>query len=899
MTRSSPDRWFDLLLRWYPADVRDRFSAGMRDALMQDHAAARTRGVLPLVAFWAFTHVDAARFGLAARRPRLGGFSMSSFFAVDLRDAIRSLAASPVVTLVAVASLALGIGANTALFSLLNSIVLKPLPVRDPASLVIVEDGSWTNPIWEQIRAARHDIFEDAFAWGTERFNLAARGQSDDVDGVWASGGMFEVLGVQAALGRVFTEADDARGGGPDGPVAVVSYGFWQRRFGGAPDVVGRPLLLNGIATTIVGVMPRGFLGPDVGRSADVIVPIGVVAAQPGGARQLDGRSTWWLEIMGRLKPGQSLDAAAGRLNALRPRIREATLPPTWPAKQQADYMAETLKLAPAANGLSDLRRSYVKPLQIVLGLVAAVLAIACANLANLLLVRAASRRHELSVRLALGASRFRLAKQLLAEAAILAAAGAGLGLLVAQWGSALLVRQLATATTAVTLDLSPDWRVLLFTAAVAALTAILFGMAPAIGIGGVSANDAIKGQTRTMTGARRFGLRDTLVAVQVALSLALVVGGLLFVRTLTALTSTSLGFQPEGLMSIDLDASRNELTSAARLQLFDRVRAAAASLPGVSSAAISVMTPAGSFGWNTAVEATPLTAGLKDRQRLSMVNVVSPGWFHTFGMHLIAGRDFDAHDTAGATPVIVVNESFARRFFGDSHAAMGQQIRTSLEGNDTVGYRVVGIVNDAIYGGPRKGFESTVFVPLAQLHDMLPGVVVTARAAAGDGELLRRGLAAAVTRTDPQVSFTIRPMSAQLRSAVRRERLTAILAGFFGSLALLLAAVGLYGVASHSVTLRRAEIGIRMALGADPAVVVRLVLGRLAWLLAAGVAIGFTMSWWTVQLFQQLLFGLSPRDPKTFALAVALLVAAALAAAWLPARRAARIDPVQTLREA
>ena len=481
----------------------------------------------------------------------------------------------------------------------------------------------------------------------------------------------------------------------------------------------------------------------------------------------------------------------------------------------------------------------------------------------------------------------------------MLAAAGAGLGLLVAQSGSALLVRQLATATDAVTLDLTPDWRVLAFTAAVAAITAIVFGTAPALGIGRVSAQDAIKAQTRTMTAGRRVGVRDVFVAMQVALSLALVIGGLLFVRTLTALSSTSLGFAPQGLTSIDLDARASHLEPAARQQLFERMRESVAAVPGVSGAALSVLIPIGWSGWNTVIGPTPLTAGLTVRQRLAWVNGVSPGWFDTFGMRLIGGRDFDAHDSAGAPPVMIVNESFARRFFGDSRKAIGQEIRSNVEGTTGIGYRIVGLVNDAVYKSLRKGFEPTVFVPLAQLHDMPAEIVVTARAAGGSDAALSHDLVAAITRTDAQVAFTVHPVPEQLRGAVRQERLTAMLAGFFGSLALVLAAVGLYGVVSHAVARRRAEIGIRMALGADPRGVVRLVLGRLLVLLATGMVLGVALSWWTVALFEQLLFGLRPRDPLTFIVACGVLALVGCAAGWMPARRAARIDPVQTLREA
>ena len=892
------DRWCSLLLRLYPQRFRSRFEEGMRDALWRDHELARSNGTAAVAAFWVLTSIDAVRFGCAERRPQLrGGFSMSALFAVDLRDALRSLRGNPVVTSVAVVSLALGIGANAALFSILNSLLLKTLPVREPSQLVVVDDGSWTNPIWEQIRERRHDLFEDAFAWSGSRFNLSAGGETDYVEGVWASGGMFEVLGIKAVLGRTFTERDDVRGGGPDGAVAVVSHGFWQRRMGGSPDVVGRHLSIDGLDVTIIGVTPQGFMGPDVGRSADVMVPIGVVSLDPVQRRILDGRSTWWLEIMGRLKAGQSIDEAAARLNAVRPQIREATLPQDWRAKDQAEYMKEPLKLVSAATGESDLRESYRRPLQIVLGVVAAVLAIACANLANLLLARAASRRHEMSVRLALGASRFRLAKQLLTETAILAAAGAGVGLLVAKWGSALLVRQLSTSSTGVTLDLSMDWRVLSFTAGVAAITALVFGLAPAFGVTGISPIDAIREQSRTVTGDRRFGVRNVLVAVQVALSLALVVGGVLFVRTLTTLAGTNLGFDANGIISINVDARKAETSREARLQLFSQLRDAAATVPGVSNAAISVLTPIGTMRWNTRIEETPAIAAVPPKQRAPWVNIVSPGWFRTFGMRILQGRDFDERDTATAARVLVVNESFARRFFPDG-SALGQEIRTGLEGPSVHNFRIVGIVSDSVYPSLRKGFEPIIFAPLAQLEDVSSSTVITVRAANGRGDSLGRDLSATMARTDPRIAFTLRPLSAQLRSALRQERLVAMLAGFFGALALALAAIGLYGVASHSVAVRRSEISIRLALGADPRGVVRLVLTRLGWLLAAGMVLGIALSWWTVRLIEQLLFGMNGRDPLTFAVAVSVLMAAGLLAGWIPARRASRIDPVRALRE-
>lgn len=819
---------------------------------------------------------------------------MKGFFTTDLPSALRSLRATPVVTIIAVVSLALGIGANAALFSILNSLVFKTLPVRDPAGLAIVDDGSWTNPIWEQIREHRRDLFDDAFAWSATRFNLSANGATDYVAGAWASGAMFDVLGVRPEIGRTFTPADDVRGANA---VAVVSHSFWQNRFGGTSDVIGRQLSIEGVAITVIGVMPPSFMGPDIGRRADIVIPINVLSQMPRGTESLDGRSNWWLEIMVRLRPGESVDQATARLDALQPAIRQATLPQNWPAKELEQYLKTPFKLVSAATGESSLRQSYLTPLQIVLAVVGGVLLIACANLANLLLARASARRHEMSVRMALGATRWRLAKQLLAESALLASAGAILGLAVARWGGSLLVAQLSTDRTTVTLDLSTDWRVLAFTAAVAAATTLIFGLAPVFGVSGIAPQDAIKEHSRTVTsGERRFGIRNAFVAGQVALSLTLLVAAALFVRSLGALLNAPLGFDPRPLLAADVNTGRVEGREA-KLALYEGLRTSAASVPGVSSAAISVLNPVGTMAWNTRLEQMPQQAQLTDRQRIVWVNVVSPEWFETMGMHLTAGRFFDNHDVRGAPRVTIISQSLARRLYPDG-PAVGRELRAGLEGPDVYNIRIVGVVNDSVYRSQRAGLQATLYTPLAQIDDILGTMVLTVRAANGHPEPLTRDFADAIVRSNKDVAFTIRPVSAQLRSAVRQERLVAILGAFFGGLALVLAAVGLYGVTSYGVSRRRAEIGVRMALGADPSGVIRLVIGRLVMLMAFGVAAGLALSWWTSRYVETLLFGLGPRDPATFAAAAALLVAIGLIAGWIPARRAASIDPVRVLRE-
>ncbi len=403
----------------------------------------------------------------------------------DLRDAFRALKSTPVVTIVAILSLGLGIGANTAIFSILDTLLLRSLPVMEPQRLVMLADtngrrSSWTNPIWEQIRE-RQAIFDGAFAWSMARFNLARGGQTELVDGMWVSGRLFEVLGVPAVLGRTLTEVDDRRGGGPDGPVAVISYGFWQRRFGGAADIIGRSLTVERVPFTIVGVTPPQFFGADVGRAFDVAIPIGTDPLIRGKESALDRRSWWWLSVMFRLKPGQSLEQGQTAFRGIQPQIREQTMPQDWREEDKASYLKEPMSLVQAASGGSPLRERYRRPLTTIMVVVGLVLLIACANIANLLLARATARRHELSIRLALGASRLRIARQLLTESLLLASIGAFVGLLLAQSGSRLLVRQLSTGANTVFLDLTLDWRILAFTASVAILTALLFGTAPAL----------------------------------------------------------------------------------------------------------------------------------------------------------------------------------------------------------------------------------------------------------------------------------------------------------------------------------------------------------------------------------------------------------------------------------
>jgi putative ABC transport system permease protein len=817
----------------------------------------------------------------------------------DLRNALRALRATPVVTTVTVLSLALGIGANTAIFSLVNDLLLRTLPVRDPQQLVMLDKGSWTNPIWEQIRDRQRECFNSAMAWSSTRFDLARGGAAEFVEGILASGGFFEVLGVPAILGRTFQLSDDRRGGGPDGPVAVISYSFWQRHFGGAPDAIGRTIALNRVTFAIIGVTPPGFFGPQTGRAFDVAIPIGAEPLLHGKESWLDRRSTWWLSIMARLKAGQSMKDAENRLRAIQPQIREATLPTDWRSEDLKSYLREGFELIAAAGGSSSLRRRYGTPLMTMMVIVALVLIIACANIANLFLARAAGRRHELSLRIALGASRVRLAAQLLAESLLLAAVGAALGMLVAKWGASLLVRQLSTERNTIFLDLAADWRVLLFTTALAVSTALLFGTAPAIRAARVEPIEALKSHGRGFAGEGRRVVSNPLVVVQVAFSLVLIVAGGLFLRTFSGLSNLRLGFDRDPVMIVRMDAQKCAVEPSRRPSLFQRVRDSVAVLPGVSHAAVSVVTPVSGSTWNNLLE-FPDGTPLSERERIANMNLLSPDWFATYGTSMLAGRDFDTHDLPGSTPVVIINKAFAKKYFGGANP-IGRTFRNvGRPGKQTPLWEIVGLVEDSVYRSLREPLSPTFYLPFAQwVDEYMPGdASLSVRAAGGRPELLVKTVTEAITSVDKDLSLTFMPLSDQIDSSLVQERLVAMLAGFFGTLALLLAGIGLYGVTAYSVGRRRREIGIRIALGAVPASVVRMVVGRVALLVGLGIVLGAAVSTWASQFVEKLLFGLKPRDPLTLVGAAAVLAAIGAVAGWLPAHRATRIEPAEVLRE-
>ena len=823
----------------------------------------------------------------------------------DLKFAFRLMRQTPMVSLVAMLSLALGIGANVAIFSLVNALMLKTLPIHEPERLAIVNQPptdpgrqpgtSFTNPQWEYIRD-HQDFFGGVLAQGGARFNLNAGGEARPVTGMFVNGRFFDVLGVSPVVGRTFREEDDQRKGGPDGPVAVLSYGFWQREYGGDPQAVGRGIYLDGHAFTIVGVAPAEFYGLEVGRTFDVAVPLGTEPLIRGAESALDRRSTWWLRIVARLAPGQTVEQAESRLAAFHPSLREATMPQDWRPQDQQSYIAAPLKLMPGGNGISNLRTRYSRPLFVLLGIVALVLLIACANMANLLLAQSTSRQRELAIRLSLGASRWLVARQLLIESLLLSFIGSAAGVLLALWGSRALVQLLSTRTALVTLDLALDWRVLGFTMLVGMLTGLLFGVAPALRATGLTPALALRDHSRgVVAGGGRINFGHGLVALQVAISFVLVLGASLFVRTLVDLSAQEMGFRYEGVLIANIDLRRTGASDKERPAIFERLRDAIAATPGVQAAAASVVTPISNSVWNNLITVPGYEA--PERQRTANFNRVTPDYFRVMGTPLLAGRDISASDRAGAPKVIIVNEAFAKKFFSGQNP-LGKTFMVGLPGRpDTTTYEIVGLAADAKYASLREPAPPTMYAAWAQSDTASSSASITLRVT-GAADAYRATVLQAIESVHKETVVNFRTFEEDIRAAMIQERLVASLSAFFGGLALLLAAIGLYGVMSYSVARRRNEIGIRMALGAAPGKVMGLVLSNVAVVTGIGLAAGIGLAIGTGRFVNTLLFGLVASDMTMVVIAAVTLGGAAALAGYMPARRAARVDPMVALRE-
>ena len=820
----------------------------------------------------------------------------------DLKFAFRQLRQTPVVSAVALLSLALGIGANVAIFSLVNALILKALPIHEPDRVVQIQAGSagsggvttsFTNPQWEYLRD-HQDIFSGVTAVGSARFNLSTRGEMRPVPGLYVSGRFLDTLGVTPVIGRAFTADDDRRGGEP---VAILSYGFWQREFGGDRDVLGRTVSLDGHAFTILGVTPRDFFGVRVGYNFDVMIPLANEAIIRGAESGLDRRSMWWLTLFGRLSPGQNIQEAQSRLRALQPQLREATIPENARAEERERYFSEPFNLSEAATGVSNLRDRYSQPLYVLLGIVGLVLLIACANMANLLLAQSAARRREIAVRLSLGAGRRQLVRQLLVESIMLSSAGALAGLAIAAWGSRAIVALMTTRTNLLALDLSMDWRVFGFTAAVGITTGLLFGVVPALRGTALSPADALRDHSRgVVSGGGRFNFGHGLVALQVALSFVLVFGSTLFVRTLVTLTTQRMGFESERVLVATVDLRRTAAAPDGRLPLFERSRDAVAAVPGVEAAAASFVTPVSGTTWNLRVAVPGFNGSARDRS--SLFNGVTQDYFRVLGTPILAGRDLTASDAAGRPDVVLVNEAFARKFLSGQNP-VGKTFVLEAFGPERKDRQVeiIGLVADAKYQTLREQPQPTMYAAMAQQSQIGSSVRMVIKTL-GDPWQSRDAVLNAIGSVNKEITVDFRTLDEDLGAAVLQERLIASLSAFFGGLALLLAALGLYGVMSYSVTRRRNEIGIRIALGAEPQRVIAMVLSNVAAITAVGMIVGTAAAIGTGRFINSLLFNLAASDRTMIAVTALTLAVAAAVAGYLPARRAARIDPMVALRD-
>jgi len=828
---------------------------------------------------------------------------MTSFWR-DIRHAFRFLRLSPGFTLVAVLTLALGIGANTAIFQLIDSIRLRTIPVKNPHELgtIRIADRHWGSgqftsqysqlsfAMWEQIRK-RQEGFAEIAVWSDQRFNLATGGEVRKAKGIRVSGDFFHVLGVEPILGRLLGPEDDQPGCGISG--ANISYAFWQRNFAGDPSVVGKRLTLDGNSFQVIGVTPPGFNGISIGDTYDVAVPICVEPILSPRNNRLTLRHAWWLATIGRLKPGWTIARANAQMLAVTPAILQETIPPVYDAEATKKYLAYKLGAFSASIGFSELRKDSETSLWLLLGISGLVLLIACANLANLMLARASARERQITIRRALGATRWRIVRELLSESLLLAAAGSVCGLFLAFATSRMLVAFISTQQNQIFLDLAMDWRVLAFTTGLAALTTISFGLAPALRATRAEPAALLQSGTRGATGSReRFSLRRILIVSQVGLSVVLLMGALLFVRSLRNLTTLNIGFQQNGILVTSVDFRRLQLPEERfteyKRDLVKRVQAT----PGVESAAHAMLVPFGGSTWNDDV----INEGSDQDAGVAWENFLGPGYFKTVGTPLLAGRDFDDRDTATSIKVAIVNQAFARKILKVADP-LGKRFRIhERPGKPRPLYEIVGVTADNKFQDMHEDFLPFMYFPATQEEKPDPDDHILIRSSLPLTSLIG-SMKETIADVNPGIDLEFSVFKTRIHDSLLQDELMATLSGFFGLLAALLAAIGLYGVMSYMVIQRTKEIGIRMAIGAERFDVLRMILREATVLTVTGLVIGTGLALGSAQAAKSLLFGLKPRDPLTLVLAVVTLSAVAALASFLPAYRASKLDPLTALR--
>ena len=843
---------------------------------------------------------------------------MMSTLINDVRYALRGFRRTPLFTVVAVVSLAFGIGANTAIFSLLDQILLRLLPVKDPGQLVIlVERGSHYGSNWGMNAlsypmyrdfSAHNNVFSGMFCRFPFAASLGYGGRTERIGAELVSGTYFPVLGVGASAGRVFGPSDDRKPGGH--PVAILSNAFWQSRFGSNPGVIGQDLVINGHSMTVVGVAQPGFDGVEMGQEAKVFVPVQMAEQMiPNFERTMQNRRTRWINAFGRLKPGVTREKAKAALqpfmhSMLEMEVRESAFR-NAAEETRKSFLKSTIDPQPGSQGRSYMRRQLQTPLWLLMGITGAVLLLACANIANLMLARAGARSREMAIRLAIGASRGNIIRLLLVESLLLSAFGALLGLVFAFLADHVLLSIfLGEDAQRIKISATPDLRVLLFTLGILLLTSLLFGLAPAIQSARAQVSSTLKEQAGSVVGGGSVWLRKTLVTAQVTLSLLLLIGAGMFVQTLGNLRNLGPGFSPERLLGFDIDPSLNGYTAERSKAFYRRLTEDLTALPGVRSVALAQVRILEDDEWDSSMTAE----GYNVSQRHSpepYMNRISPGYFATMGIPVVAGRDFTLRDVTEVKhspepddwnpDKAVINEKFARKYFAGRNP-LGRHIGFGSDPGTKTDIEIVGVVKDVKYTNLRDEIPEQVFLPY--LAERRSGSMTVYLRTNLEPKQVMAEVRRRVRTLDANIPiYGMRTQNEQIDRSLRTERLVASLSAVFGLLATLLAVVGLYGVMSYTVARRTREIGIRLALGADGAHVLWMIMREVLVLVAIGVAIAIPLSVAFTRAIRSQLFGLAPHDPFTILLAVVLLTAAAAAAGLIPALRASRIAPTQALR--
>jgi len=839
----------------------------------------------------------------------------------EIRYALRTFRKSPIFALVAILSLALGIGANTAIFTLVDQLLLRLLPIKDPQQLVLLNwrgkhygsnrgSNALSLPMYKDFRG-RNQVFSGLMCRFALPLSISVNGRTERASGELVSGNYFQVLGVGAAIGRTFTP-DDAKVPGGD-PLAVLGYSYWKNRFAADPNIVGKTILVNNTKLTIVGVSQEGFDGVEPGLANQIRIPVTMKKAMTPGWDDSDDRRSKWVQVFGRLEPGVSEEQAKASLQPIFKSILQMEVrdKPFAHATEfeKAQFLKAWIDVLPGSKGRSYLRQQFETPLWVLMAIVGLVLSIACANVANLLLARAAARQKEIAVRLAIGASRFRIIRQLLVESVMLSATGGLLGLAIASWGVEVLLALIPQGAQPLRISSAPDFRILAFNIAISFLTGIVFGLVPALQATRPDVANTLKEQAGGVLGGSHVNLRKILVVAQVTLSLMLLIGAGLFIRTLLNLRTLDTGLKTQNLISFDIDPALNGYSGRRIRSFYQQLRDRVNGMPGVESAGLSAMKMLDGDEWDSSTS----VEGYEPKQGEDMSpnwNAVSPGFFKTMGVKILAGRDFDQRDenpivenkpgppgddNGPGWKVCLINEKLAKKYFGNRNP-VGRHLGQGTDPGTKMNIEILGVFSDFRYQNMRDEIPRQVFVPYTTV-DYPFSMTVYVRTSMPSAQMFS-ALRRKVHDIDPNLPiYGMVTLDDQLDRALVTERLIATLSVVFGLLATLLAVIGLYGVMAYTVTRRSREIGIRIALGAFSGNILWLIMREVIVLAGMGVGIGLPGAWALTRLAQTQLYGVQPHDLMTLLGATALLAFVALAAGYIPALRATRLDPIQVLR--